>query len=217
MFDTLYKKYDKLQKKYGDKNLHSIYHGGCFHHPQICFIFMNPTGRNTASMKEWNGIRAPWIGTKNVWKVFFELGLLKESTYQAILDKKPLEWTEEFAFSLYQEISEKGYFITNLGKCTQIDARPLPNSIYLEYLDLLKEEIALVKPEIIITFGNQVSSILLNQKVSVSEWRGKYEYLEIKGKKYKVYPVYYPVGNGQFNMPKAIEDIQKIIKENRLF
>ena len=31
---------------------------------------------------------------------------------------------------------------------------------------------------------------------------------------YKFYAVYYPVGNGRFNMDKAVEDILYIIKEN---
>lgn len=43
--------YDKLQKKYGAKELDSIYNGGCQNNPDICFVFMNPTGRNIASSK----------------------------------------------------------------------------------------------------------------------------------------------------------------------
>lgn len=35
--------YDKLQLIYGDKNLDSIYNGGCEQNPKICFVFMNPT------------------------------------------------------------------------------------------------------------------------------------------------------------------------------
>lgn len=45
-------KYDKLQKKYGAKELDSIYNGGCTENPDICFVFMNPTVRNIASSKE---------------------------------------------------------------------------------------------------------------------------------------------------------------------
>ena len=37
--------------------------------------------------------------------------------------------------------------------------------------------------------------------------------LKIKKDKYKVYPVYYPVGNGIFNIDKSIEDIKWIIDE----
>lgn len=215
--DTLYKKYDRLQKKYGAKELHAIYHGGCFSNPKVCFVFMNPTGRNVASLKAWEGLRAPWIGTKIVWKVFFEVGLLSENLYEQIVSKKPKDWTPEFASEVYEEVGKKQYFITNLGKCTQVDARPLPDSVYLEYLDLLKEEIYQINPDIIITFGNQVSSILLDQNISVSLWRTKYQKLKIKEKEFKVYPVFYPVGNGRFNMPKAISDLQVIFKENQLF
>ena len=35
--------------------------------------------------------------------------------------------------------------------------------------------------------------------------------LKIKGDGYKVFPVYYPVGNGIFNIDKSIEDIKWII------
>lgn len=43
--------YDKLQKKYGAKNLDSIYNGGYINNPNLCFVFMNPTSRNIASSK----------------------------------------------------------------------------------------------------------------------------------------------------------------------
>ena len=49
--DDLKKEYDKLQLKYGAKELDSIYNGGCTDNPDICFVFMNPTGKNIASAK----------------------------------------------------------------------------------------------------------------------------------------------------------------------
>ena len=82
--NDLNKKYDKLQIKYGSKDLNSIYNGGCEDNPDICFIFMNPTGRNIASAKEWQGRKSPWIGTKNIWKLFYLSGLLKEDTFNKI-------------------------------------------------------------------------------------------------------------------------------------
>ena len=45
----------------------------------------------------------------------------------------------------------------------------------------------------------------------VSKNRQKSYEIIINKKRYKVYPVYYPVGNGIFNMDKAIEDINWII------
>ena len=62
-------------------------------------------------------------------------------------------------------------FITDLGKCTQIDARPIQNLVYEKYLNLLKKEIEIVNPRVIIVFGNQVSTVFLKEKTSVSQCR----------------------------------------------
>ena len=40
--EELHKEYDKLQQKYGAKELDSTYYGGCTEHPDICFVLMNP-------------------------------------------------------------------------------------------------------------------------------------------------------------------------------
>ena len=61
--------YDKLQQKYGAKGLTSIYNGGCANNPNICFVLMNPTGRNIASNPNWKGRRSPWIGTKKYMEI----------------------------------------------------------------------------------------------------------------------------------------------------
>jgi len=195
--EDLKAEYDKLQMKYGAKELTSIYNGGCTNNPDICFVFMNPTGRNIASDPNWKGRRSPWIGTKNIWKLFYRIGLLDEEIYEDIMIKKPQEWDEKFADLVYENV-----------------ARVLPNSVYTQYLDLLCKEIEIINPKIIITLGNQVSSIVLNQNISVSQCRKQNFFKNIAGKEYKVYPVYYPIGNGMMNIEKAIEDIKFIIETN---
>ena len=194
--DDLKKEYDKLQLKYGAKELDSIYNGGCIDNPDICFVFMNPTRRNIASSKSWKGLKSPWIGTKNIWNLFYQLKLLDEDVYAKIQSIKGSEWTEDFASEVYDNVKKHKYFITNLGKCTQVDARPLPDSIY---------------PKVIVLFGNQVSSIVLNEKISVSGCRKQEFMKKIDGKEYRCYSVFYPVGNGRFNIDKSIEDINYII------
>ena len=174
---------------------------------------MNPTGKNIASELTWKGRRSPWIGTKNIWKLFYQINLLDEDIYNEIQRRKGKEWDEEFADLVYKDIENKKLFITNLGKCTQIDARPLPDSVLKEYLDLLYKEIDIIKPKKIIVFGNQVSSIFLKDKISVSEWRKKKTSITIKKNDYDVYPVYYPVGNGMRNIDMVIEDLKYIIGE----
>lgn len=207
--------YDKLQLKYGDSNLDSIYNGGCTKNPDICFVFMNPTGRNVAASKEWKGIKSPWLGTKNIWDLFIATNLIDEKIYEKIKKIKPSDWNEKFAKDVYQSVENHNYFITNLGKCTQIDARPLPDSVYENYLDLLKKEIEIVDPKVVVLFGNQVNKLVLDEKISVSQCRKKKFVRNINGKEYKFYSVFYPVGNGRFNIDKSIEDINWII-ENEL-
>ena len=204
--------YNKMQKKYGAKDLDAICNGGKIENPNICFVFMNPTGRNIASQNTWKGLKAPWIGTKNIWKLFHNVELMSDDLFNKIIQKRPGDWDYSFAEEVYKEVERKNYFITNIGKCTQVDARPLSDKVLEGYLKLLLKEIDIVKPKIIITFGNQVSSIILNKKISVSETRKKYFEKEINGNLYKIFPVYYPVGNGIFNIDKSIEDIRWIIK-----
>lgn len=91
----------------------------------------------------------------------------------------------------------------------------MPNSVYTQYLDLLFKEIEIIKPKIIITLGNQVSSIVLNKNISVSQCRKQNFSKTIVEKEYKVYPIYYPIGNGMMNIEKAIEDIKFIIGSNK--
>ena len=210
MLDELVVEYNKLQKKYGDPSLDSITFGGCKKNPDICFVFMNPTARNITSSKEWTGLKAPWIGTKNVWGFFEKIGFIDEEMLNTIKSMKGIEWTVEFADSVYKMIEDRGIYVTNLAKCTQVDARYFDDSVYKKYLKLFMREMEIVNPKVIVLFGNQVSSIVLGEKISVSHVRKK-EFL--LNKKFKCYPVYYPVGNGIFNMDKAVEDILWI-KEN---
>ena len=212
--EDLKKEYDKLQLEYGDPSLDSIYFGGKEKNPDIAFVFMNPTGKNIASSKEWHGLKSPWIGTKNIWDLFSSLNLIDNDIYSQIKSIKPNEWTEEFAYKVYDNIKSHNIFITNLGKCTQVDARPLSDSVYKKYLKLFETEIEIINPKVIVLFGNQVSSIVLEEKVSVSQCRKKKFIKSINGKDYECYSVFYPVGNGRFNIDKSIEDIKYIINNN---
>ena len=203
MLEELYKQYDKLQRKYGDKKLNSIYFGGKKENPDLCFVFMNPTAGNIAAEKSWDGPRYPWLGTKNVWKLFYKVGLLDEEILEEISQKKKQDWTKEFCEKVYKNLEDHNVYITNLAKCTQVDARPLKDDVFKSYLKIFKKEIKMVNPKKIILLGNQVSSIVLEEKIKVSEVRKK----EFIKDGFKFYSVYYPVGNGIFNMDKAVEDI----------
>jgi DNA polymerase len=209
----LHKKYDELQKKYGEPSLSSIYGAGDIDNPKVMFVFMNPTGRNIACEPSWKGFRAPWIGTKQVWDVFYKLGFLKENIYKSIKEYKPDDWSIDFCNQVYSEVEDNSLYITNLAKCTQLDARPLKNSIFRDYLDLMLKEVEIVNPKVVISFGNQVSSIIVGKNISVSNYT-KDEKEIVNG--YSIYPTYYPVGQGRRNMPLALERIKRVL-ENPIY
>lgn len=215
----LFAKFDQLHEIYGDQDLTSIYGAGQTNNPDICLIFMNPTARNLASSRSWHGLKAPWLGTKNIWRLLYKLGLFDNARLlEQIETLKPNEWTEEFTDQVYRQVSKESLYITNIAKCTQSDAKHLPDKIYKEYLPLMLEELALIKPRAIVTLGNQVSSVLLQKPISVSRYTNdEYEYLQLSDTfLLKVYPTYYPVGQGMRNLPKAIERIKKVVEANKL-
>ena len=209
---NLIKQYDELQKTYGSKDLNSVYGYGENSNPRVALVFMNPTKRNIATDKSWKGLRAQWLGTKQIWEFLAKCKLFSSNINEEIKSKKPKDWTPEFCEYVYAEVKKQGLWITNLAKCTQNDARPLPDNIFIQYKDLLKEELKLINPQKIFFFGNQVSSIMLEQPVTVSTIRQKKFTLEINGKEFESYALFYPVGNGRFNQHKAVEDIKEILK-----
>ena len=200
---------DQLQKKYGSPDHRAIYGAGCLSKPKLLFLFMNPTASNISAANTWSGLRAPWLGTKNIWRLFYRINFIGRQTFdQTQLGKN--SWDKKFAKRIYQELSDNSVYITNLAKCTQLDARPLKDKVFKTYLDNTLTEIYLVNPINIVTLGSQVSSILLNKKIAVSN--NSTETLIIKKRSYQVYPTYYPVGQGMRNLDKAINRIKKIIK-----
>ncbi|GAB4157137.1 MAG: hypothetical protein Fur003_0760 [Candidatus Dojkabacteria bacterium] len=209
----LHPQIDQLHLKHGDSSLHAIYGAGQITSPKLFLIFMNPTGRNISAHKTWQGLQAPWLGTKNIWKLLGQLGVFTNTqVLESISSMRPDQWTPQFSIDLYNEVANNSLYITNIAKCTHIDARHVADSVYKEFLPLLYEEIELIKPQAIVTFGNQVSSITLGKPISVSKYPGnEYEELALGGSKYTVYPTYYPVGQGMRNIKKAIERLNNII------
>ncbi len=208
----LHPHFDRLQQQYGDKSLSAIYWAGCIEKPKVCFVFMNPTGRNVSAQPEWEGIRAPWLGFKQVWKLFFELDLISKELYLQT-QGSAIGRTPDFVEKLFGELANKRVYVTNLAKCTQADAAALRNNVFREYLELMHQEIEMLQPENIITFGNQVTSILADKNVSVSNYENidQHEKLIIGNQTYKIYPCRYPVGMGYRNKDKAMERIRSIL------
>ena len=141
----LQKKYDELQNVYGSKELSSVYGYGSQDNAKVALVFMNPTKRNIATSKSWKGIRAQWLGTKQIWDFLQKCGLISFELNEEIKTKKPTDWSEDFCVKVYDEVKENSVWITNLAKCTQVDARPLPDNIFIEYKKLVFKEINIIK------------------------------------------------------------------------
>jgi uracil-DNA glycosylase len=211
ILEELNPKYTKLQNRHGDSRYDPIVGAGDIKNPQVVFVFMNPTARNISAHKSWNGLKAPWIGTKGVWSFFSQLGLFSPALGSRIDETPPEEWNYEYALDVYNEVKAQNFYITNLAKCTQPDARHLKNAVFRDYKPLFDKEIITINPEVIILFGNQVSSVALEQSISVSKVRRKrFDYV-VGDKSYKAYSVYYPMGQGRRNIGKAVEDVRYVM------
>lgn len=209
----LHRKANALQKKHGAGGLNAVYGAGCIDKPTLMFIFMNPTGRNVSANLKWKGLRAPWLGTKQVWGMFRELNLISQEIYEQTQTRKSEEWDCNFAEEIYENLAQHNLYVTNLAKCTQVDAKPLSDKVFIDYLEQTKQEILKIKPKHIITFGNQVSSILLDKKISVGNYeKTDCESLYVEGKVFKIYPTFYPVGQGRRNQPLSVKRILSILK-----
>ena len=209
---NLHPRFNTLHRRFGSKSLRPVYGAGLIKKPRVMFVFINPTGKNISANQLWQGLRAPWLGTKQVWKLFYGVGLLSTKSFRATQTLEPNEWTLDFCRALYAGIAKHNAYITNCAKCTQNTAKPISTKALRAYLPLLFKEISIVQPQNIIVFGNQISSLISGFPVSVKDYLGaKHEKLSISGKPYKVFPVYYPVGQGLRNLPKAVKRIKRIL------
>jgi len=210
--DCLKNELDKLQRIYGNSKLHAIYGAGCIKNPKYLLLFMNPTSKNIASFSKWTGLRAQWIGIKNIWKLFYSIGILDNDDFIKIKNGSKDIWTNQFVIDLYTKLSKKSVYITNLAKCTQDNAHNISDKVFKIYLENTLKEIEIINPQNIISFGNQVSSILLGKKTKVSDYvKKEKEVLKIHNKNFIVYPSYYPVGQGMRNIKKVIKRLKNIL------
>lgn len=209
--DSLKPAVDALQKKHGHRDYVALYGTGCTKNPKVMFLFMNPTAKNLTVHKNWKGLRAPWVGLKNTWKLLYQLEYIDKTTNDIIQKMKPGDWTNDFAEKIYTQVAKNKAYLTNLARCTQPDARYVADVVFRESREITLQEIQTINPKIIIAFGNQVATNLLEQNIAVSHWRTKKVHLVIGKKTFDVYPTYYPVGMGLRNMAKACEDIKTIL------
>lgn len=205
----------ELNRRHFPRNrLQPIFGGGNTSKPRLMFVFINPTVANISSDERWTGPRFPFIGTKGVWRVFHNAGLLD----QRIMDKinSDCDWSLEFTDEVLDFLKRKEIYLTNIVKWTGHDAT-LPNSEMIRlFLPVLNREIGIIHPEYVITFGLIPFESLTGQKIKLADYysdvmacrRLKHFDLQIDSVKTKVIPCYFPVGRGD---PKRATEILKMV------
>lgn len=201
---------------FGDNGLMPIASGGKCTNPDVMFVFINPTKRNVSSSPTWKGQRAPFIGTKNVWRVFFKAGMFDGALLEKI--NKLKDWDKSFADEVYRYLTSHSFYFTNIVKRTEVDAT-LPKSQKIKtFLPILEKEIALVKPKYIVAFGQIPFTYLTDVKIRFADYYDeimrdnelKFYEKEFYGFSAKILPCYFPVGLGN---PKRACEILRLVKE----
>lgn len=82
--------------------------------------------------------------------------------------------TGEFFFRLCDvtDLSPEKYYVTNLSKCV-LRWRELSETEREHMRDFLDMQIAIIKPKIIVSLGQEVTSILMGKEIKIPEVRGK--------------------------------------------
>ncbi|MDO8660333.1 MAG: uracil-DNA glycosylase family protein [Candidatus Woesearchaeota archaeon] len=213
--NELWKMVDEINKQnFPDNNLKPILGNGQLSFPKIMFVFINPTHANISSDKNWQGPRFPFIGTKQVWRIFHRAGLFDDKLIEKINNSK--SWSLEFTSTVLDFLKSKSFYFTNIVKWTGHDAT-LPNSKKIGlFLPILEKEIEIVQPEFIVTFGLIPFENITKQKIKLSDYyttimRDKIiRFVEMKFGEFqtKIIPCYFPIGRGS---PKKAVEILKLV------
>lgn len=84
-----------------------------------------------------------------------------------------------------------------------------------DFREFVYEEIDIIEPEIIVTLGNVPLRSIFNESIRIGDVHGQLYRAKIKGKEYKVFPLYHPAAviyNRQLR-DVYISDLEKLKKE----
>jgi len=213
--DSLWKKVEDINYTYFTENsLKPILGNGEQTEPKVMFVFINPTHVNISSSKDWMGPRFPFVGTKQMWRVFHRAGLFDDDLLERINRSK--DWDIEFTNEVLNYLRNRSFYFTNIVKWTGKNAT-LPDSKKISlFLPILQKEIEIVKPEYVVAFGLIPFENLTGQKIKLSDYYEKsmksnklscYETI-FGSHKAKIIPCYFPIGRGN---PKRAVEILKLL------
>jgi len=198
----------------GNKLQH-ILGGGAVDKPNYFFVLINPTYRNITSDPGYQGTRIPFMGVSNFWRTLVESKFLPEKTY---LTTERRIWSRDDISTVLNLLRGERLYLTNLVKCCGSDAS-LPNKEVIEHqTEILMQEIKIVNPRLIVTFGIIPFRALTGRSIKLSNHlkrvrRGNldlYETIPITNDSYKVFPTFFPVGRGK---PAESAELLKRLKK----
>jgi hypothetical protein len=210
--ENLFQDVLKLNKThFPDSKLHPIFGGGCVKNPDYMFCFINPTIRNISSDPNWKGKRYPFIGTKQVWRIFHRAGLFDDTLMKEI--EKEKNWSYDLTNRVEKFLEKKKFYFTNIVKWTGVDAT-LPTKKMIDiFLPSFLDEIKIVKPKTIVTFGLIPFKALTGESIKLkdiySDFKKTGKIKTFDAHNTKILPSYFPVGRGD---PKKAVEILKSIK-----
>lgn len=208
--NQLWEQVHKLHHQhFPDHSLAPILGGGQTINPEVMFVFINPTARNISSDPNWQGPRFPFIGTKQIWRVFHRTGFLDDALIRRIEQNSP--WSVELAEEVEEFLRKKGLYLTNLVKWTGPDGSLPDKKKIALFLPLMIKEVEMIAPRYIVTFGSLPFEYLTGRKIKLSDY---YNEISMSGKLVpqsvrigsfvaEVVPCYFPVGRG--NPVRAVE------------
>ena len=151
-------------KAKGNKLQH-ILGGGAIDNPDYFFVLINPTYRNITSDPNHRGLRIPFMGVSNFWRVLVESGFLPKKIYSTT--EKGI-WDQNDILTVANALKEAGLYLTNLVKCCSKDAAPPSVAAIKSHTQILKEEIWITDPKLIITFGLLPFQALVGRSIKLS-------------------------------------------------
>lgn len=196
--DNLYKKVDNCKFcKRQNNQLNHIFGFGAIK-PKFMFILINPTYRNLSSDKNYVGLRFPFIGVRQFWRVLADGGIIsKKVAYKLPLRK---EWGKDDTNNVKNEILKNEIFVTNIVKCCYNHSAYPSKEIIKQQLKIVGEEIKIVKPKRILAFGLLTYKVLTGSEIKISSAinnPNKFKNNEILSKlNVPVIPCYFPIGRG---------------------
>src|SRR2546423_1520275 len=105
--EQLWKEIDTLhEEKFPKHELRPIHGAGAKSNPRTMFIFINPTAKNSSTSKDWSGPRYPFIGTKQVWRIFSRAGLFDAALMERI--ETATSWSPELTHDVEAFLAKKG-------------------------------------------------------------------------------------------------------------